>query len=290
MRGGVFPMIVSRLFIQSALVAVIGLEPLVADAVSLLPIQSVAVGESRPAHRVDEKHSESRQAIHQLHPEQIERSILRVLEQEMAGKVRAVHAVVIDPLDPMKVPSGDMSLRILPSGVEGGLGRRVFHIQVDMNGKSWQTIDAIADVSASIDAVVPTRAIQIDSVIDAEDITTHRVKLTDLDHQLMTDVKDVIGKSAVRPLQTNNPIRLGMLKRPNAVRKGDRVSIEARHGGLSIQVTGLAKSSGEIGQTATVINVDSGKELRAKIVGPGAVRVEFSPRLFARCGLAGQPF
>lgn len=268
-------MIVSRLFIQSALVAVIGLGPLVADAASLSPVQSVAIGESGSAHRVDAKLSESRQTIHRLHPEQIERSILRVLEQEMAGKVRAVHAVVIDPLDPMKVPSGDMSLRILPSGVEGGLGRRVFHIQVDMNGKSWQTIDAIADVSASIDAVVPTRAIQIDSVIDAEDITTHRVRLTDLDHQLLTDVKDVIGKSAVRPLQTNNPIRLGMLKRPNAVRKGDRVSIEARHGGLSIQVAGLAKSSGEIGQTATVINVDSGKELRAKIVGPGAVRVEF---------------
>ena len=144
-------MIVSRLFILSALVAVIGLGPLVADAASLSPIQSVAMGESGSAHRVDAKRSESRQTIHQLYPEQIERSILRVLEQEMAGKVRAVHAVVIDPLDPMKVPSGDMSLRILPSGVEGGLGRRVFHIQVDMNGKSWQTIDAIA-VSLRLDA------------------------------------------------------------------------------------------------------------------------------------------
>jgi flagella basal body P-ring formation protein FlgA len=130
-------------------------------------------------------------------------------------------------------------------------------------------------VSASIDAVVPTRVLQIDSVIEAEDVVVHRIKLTDLDHQLITNVTDVIGKSAARPLQTNNPIRLGMVKRPYAVRKGDRVSIEARRGGLSIQTVGVTKASGELGQSITVANVESGKELRAKVVGPGAVRVEY---------------
>jgi flagella basal body P-ring formation protein FlgA len=213
--------------------------------------------------------------VYQLDPAQIQRSILRVLEQEMAGKVRAIHAVIVDPLEPIKTPSGSIELRVSSNGLEEGLGRRAFHVQISMNGQPWQTIDAIADVSASIDAVVPTRVIQIDNVIDAEDLAIHRIKLTDLDHQLITDMKDVIGKSAARPLQTNNPIRLGMVKKPYAIRKGDRVSIEARHGGLSIQVVGLAKSSGEIGQTATVTNVDSGKELRAKVVGPGTVRVEY---------------
>jgi flagella basal body P-ring formation protein FlgA len=268
-------MTVPRSLMQSALVAVICLGPLMTEAASLRQAQAMLSGEDGPANRSVLRGIEPRPVLYQLHPDQIQRSILRVLEQEMAGKVRAIHAVVVNPLDSMKIPSGDISLRVSPNGLEEGLGRRAFHVQINMNGKSWQTIDAIADVSASIDAVVPTRVIQIDSVIDAEDVAIHRVKLTDLDHQLITDVKDVIGKSAVRPLQTNNPIRLGMVKKPYAIRKGDRVSIEARHGGLSIQVVGLAKSSGEIGQTATVTNVDSGKELRAKIVGPGVVRVEF---------------
>lgn len=262
-------------FMQSILLAVLCLGPLVTEAASLPQVQSVPVGEEGSAHRSVLKRSESKPPVHQLHPEQIQRSILRILEQEMAGKVRAIHAVVIDPLDPMKIPSGDIGLRVSPYGVEERLGRRAFHVQINMNGEPWQSIDAIADVSASIDAVVPTRVIQIDSVIEAEDVTIHRVKLTDLDHQLITNVTDVIGKSAARPLQTNNPIRLGMVKKPYAVRKGDRVSIEARHGGLSIQAVGVTKSSGELGQSVTVANVDSGKELRAKIVGPGAVRVEF---------------
>ena len=267
-------MIVPRSLTQSALVAVICFG-LMVEAASLKLVQAMPAGENGPAHRSVLKGIESRPTVHQLHPDQIQRSILRVLEQEMAGKVRAIHAVIVDPLEPIMTPSSDIGLKVSSGGVEEGLGRRAFHVQINLNGKSWQTIDAIADVSAFIDAVVPTRVIQIDNVIDAEDVAIHRIKLTDLDHQLITDVKDVIGKSAARPLQTNNPIRLGMVKKPYAIRKGDRVSIEARHGGLSIQVVGLAKSSGEIGQTATVTNVDSGKELRAKIVGPGAVRVEF---------------
>jgi flagella basal body P-ring formation protein FlgA len=245
------------------------------EAAALQQAQPAPAGETGPAHRSVLKPIELRPTVHQLAPEHIQRSILRVLEQEMAGKVRAIHAVVIDPLDPIKIPSGGLELRVSPNGLEEGLGRRAFHVQINMNGKPWQTIDAVADVSASIDAVVPTRVIQIDSVIDAEDVTVHRIKLTDLDHQLITNVKDVIGKSAARPLQTNNPIRLGMVKKPYVVRKGDRVSIEASHGGLSIQAVGVTKSSGELGQSVTVANVDSGKELRAKIVGPGAVRVEF---------------
>jgi flagellar basal body P-ring formation protein FlgA len=269
-------MTIPRSFTQLALVAFMGCGPFLAEAVGLSSPQPVSAGEvGGSEHRSGVKRSESRPTVHQLHPEQIQQSILRVLEQEMAGKVQAIHAVVIDPLDPMTIPSGEIGMRVSPNGAQEGLGRRGFLVQINMNGKPWQTIDAIADVSASIDAVVPTRVLQIDNVIDAEDVAVHRMKLTDLDHQLLTNLKDVIGKSVARPLQPNNPIRLGMLKKPYAVRKGDRVSIEARHGGLSIQVVGLAKSSGELGQTATVANVDSGKELRAKIVGPGAVRVEY---------------
>ncbi|NWF71992.1 MAG: flagellar basal body P-ring formation protein FlgA [Nitrospirae bacterium] len=268
-------MAVPRVCIQCTLLAVLCLGPLMTEAAALQQSQAVSVREAGSEDRSGVKRSESRLAVHQLHPEQIHRSIQRVLEQEMAGRVRAVHIAMVDPLDPMKVPSGAIDLRISSNGYGEGLGRRNFHVQVNINGKPWQTIDAIADVSASIDAVVPTRVLPIDTVLEAEDVTVHRVKLTDLDHQFIVDVRDVIGRSVARPLQTNNPIRLGMVKRPYAVRKGDRVSIEARRGGLSIQAVGVTRSSGEVGQTVTVANADSGKELRAKIVGPGAVRVEF---------------
>ena len=212
---------------------------------------------------------------HQLLPSDIQRGILRFLEQEMAGQVRAVQATMVDPLESIQLPPGSMGLTITPHGLDEGLGRRTFHVQINTNGRPWQTIDATADIGASIDAVVPIRVIKVDDLIEAEDLTIQRIKLRELNHQLATNLNDVIGKSAARPLQANLPIRLAMIKKPYAVHKGDHVAIEARHGGLLIQATGVTKSSGELGQSITVANLDSGKELRAKIVAPGVVRVEY---------------
>ena len=85
----------------------------------------------------------------------------------------------------------------------------------------------------------------------------------------------MIGKAAIRPLAAQSAIRITAVRRPFAVHKGDRVTIEARQGNLSIQTVGVTKSHGEMGQTITVSNVDSGKELRATVVAPGVVRVTF---------------
>jgi flagella basal body P-ring formation protein FlgA len=200
---------------------------------------------------------------------------MRFLEREMAGQVRAVHATMVDPQESIQVPAGSTGLTITSHGFDEGLGRRTFHVQINANGRFWQTIDATADIGASVDAVVPIRAIKADDLIEAEDLTIQRIKLREWNHQLATSLNDVVGKSAARPLQANMPIRLAMIKKPYAVRKGDRVAIEARHGGLLIQATGVTKASGELGQSITVANVDSGKELRAKIIAPGVVRVEY---------------
>ncbi|MGH7231772.1 MAG: flagellar basal body P-ring formation chaperone FlgA, partial [Nitrospiraceae bacterium] len=66
-----------------------------------------------------------------------------------------------------------------------------------------------------------------------------------------------------------------MLAQPYAVRRGDRVTIEARRGGLLIQASGVTKAAGFAGQTLTVTNQDSGKDISAKVVGPGVVQVDF---------------
>ncbi|HVG03279.1 MAG TPA: flagellar basal body P-ring formation chaperone FlgA, partial [Nitrospira sp.] len=111
--------------------------------------------------------------------------------------------------------------------------------------------------------------------IDVSDVATERIVLVDLKHPYVTNSADVVGKAAIRPLPAQSAIRTNAVRRPFAVHKGDRVTIEARQGNLSIQTVGVTKSHGEMGQTITVSNVDSGKELRATVVAPGVVRVSF---------------
>jgi flagellar basal body P-ring formation protein FlgA len=216
-----------------------------------------------------------RPVTRELAPDLIKKTIERYLEGEWAGRVKAVQVTVLEPSDPVRLPAGAIELQVTPPSSEEGLGRRMFHLSVRVNGKPWTVIDALTDVAALIDVVVPSRYLKAEELVDAEDLTSARIKIADLKHPYITDQEDVIGKSTARPLQADLPIRPAFLKKPFMIKKGDRVMIEARRGGLSIQTSGVTKSSGQVGQSIMVANLDSGRELRAKVVAPGLVQVEF---------------
>lgn len=210
----------------------------------------------------------------EFHPDLLKKTIEKYLEGEWGQRVTAVQVTVLEPSEPKRMPAGVIELRVLPSGDEG-LGRRLFRVAATADGKPWTVIETLTDVSAAVDVVAPARALKTDELIEAADLTTARTRVYDLKHPYITDAAEVIGKSAARPLQPDTPLRTTFLKKPFMVRKGDRVMIEARRGGLSIQTSGVTKSSGHVGDSIMVANVDSGRELRAKIVAPGLVQVEF---------------
>lgn len=210
-----------------------------------------------------------------LPAELVKKTIQKYLEGEWGRRVKEVQVAVLEPSDPVKVPPGIMDLRVVPGFNEEGLGRRMFQVSVAVNGKPWKTIEVLADVAAMIDAVVPNRFFRADEIVDAPDVRTVRMRINQLFHPFITDREEVIGKSAARPLPADIPLRAAFLKTPVIIKKGDRVMIEAKRGGLSIQTYGVTKASGHVGQTVMVGNLDSGRELRAKIVAPGLVQVEF---------------
>lgn len=210
-----------------------------------------------------------------LYPEQVRTAIHDYVLRELAGRVTDCQVALGDPQQPITVPSGTLDIQVSASRSDEPLGRRVFQIHLAVNGRFIKTLDATADIAAVLEVVVPVRLIKVDEQIESTDLSTDRVVLFDLRQPYATNPADVVGKAATRPLPPQSPIRLTAVRRPFAVHKGDRVTIEARQGGLSIQTVGITKSHGELGQTIIVSNVDSGKELRATIVGPGVVRVSF---------------
>ena len=211
----------------------------------------------------------------ELTSELIKKAIQQHLEGLWGHRVKDVQVVVLEPSDPMGSPPGIVELRVLPSTDEEGLGRHTFPVTVTANGKLWRTIEVLADVTAMIDAVVPNRFFRAEEILDATDLKTVRTRIYQLNHPFVTDRDEVVGKSASRPLPADTPLRQAFLKTPFLVKKGDRVTIEAKRGGLSIHTYGVTKASGHVGQTVMVANLDSGRELRAKIVAPGVVQVEF---------------
>lgn len=216
-----------------------------------------------------------RTAVSEVHPDLIRKVLQKHLEREWSRKIKAVHVTVLEPADPVMIPGAMVELHVNPSPMEEGLGRRVFHVEAVVNGKPRKTIQVVADIAAMIDAVVVTRFLKADELIEKGDLRTVGMRVHQLNHPFITDEEEVIGKSASRPLPPDTPLRPAFVKLPLVVKKGDRVLIEARRGGLSIRAYGVTKSSGQVGQTVMVANLDSGRELRAKVVAPSLVEVEF---------------
>ncbi|MBX3324916.1 MAG: flagellar basal body P-ring formation chaperone FlgA [Nitrospira sp.] len=216
-----------------------------------------------------------RPAMQELNAELLQGAIHRHLEHAWSQKVKTITVTVLDPAEPVPVPSGIIEFQVLSTSSDDGLGRRVFPVAVAVGGKAWKTIQVLADVSAMIDAIVPTRLLKTEELIDGVDLKTTRIRIQQWNHPFLTDRDEVIGKSAARPVPPETPLRAAFVKLPLVVKKGDRVMIEARRGGLSIQTYGITKSSGQVGQTIMVANLDSGREFRAKVVAPSLVQVEF---------------
>lgn len=246
-----------------------------AAAGSRADTRPVSVGSRSSDPGPNEKLGLGRPVVHELHTELIKEAIQKYLEREWGYRVKAVQVTLLAPSDPIRMPPGVVELHVVPSPSEEGLGRRVFRVAVATDGKPWKTIEAFTDVAAMIDVVVPNRYLRSEEPVDAEDLTVARIRIHDLKHPFVIDQEEVIGKITARPLQADTPLRPAYLKMPLMIKKGDRVMIEARKGGLSIQTSGVTKSSGQVGQTIMVTNLDSGRELRAKIVAPGLVQVEF---------------
>jgi flagella basal body P-ring formation protein FlgA len=225
--------------------------------------RSISSASRGPIHRATDAVVD-RVVVSEVNPDLIRKAIQKHLESEWGHKVKTVHVTVLEPADSVMIPGGTVELQVIPNSLEEGLGRRMFHVEAVANGKSRKTIQVIADIAAMIDAVVVTRFLKADELIDRSDLKTVGLRIQQVNHPFITDQGEVIGKSASRPLPPETPLRPAFVKPPLVIKKGDRVLIEARRGGLSIRANGVM-----------VTNLDSGRELRAKVVAPSLVEVEF---------------
>jgi flagellar basal body P-ring formation protein FlgA len=219
--------------------------------------------------------SEARARMQHVTPQHVQQAIVDYMRSHKDGTVADVQVRLLEPEQSVSLPGGTLDIRVLPVASTETYGRREFDVALSRNGNIIQTARASADIIALVDVAVATRLIKIDQTIEADDVTIARTPMTVAPRQYALNLDEVIGKRAARPIAPHVPINVSTLAQPYLVRKGDRVTIEAKRGRLQIQTIGIMKAVGQVGQTVTVTNQDSGKDLRAKVIGPGLVRVDF---------------
>lgn len=204
-----------------------------------------------------------------------EEAVYSALTRQYGRPQHRVSVRILFPNKPLKVQAGTRHLEVEELAGGARTGRRAFRVGLFIDRQYIKTINVVGEVRAQATVTAPTRWIKPREVMIAEDVTTMTVDVPSLAHDFILHPDEVIGKQVLRPLPPRQPIRKVMLDDPPIIHKGDRVMIEARRGGLVVQAVGLANAAGKSGDTISVKNTSSGREVIGTILRAGLVEVGF---------------
>jgi len=86
----------------------------------------------------------------------------------------------------------------------------------------------------------------------------------------LTQVADVAGYSAKRNIAASTVLSAGLIELPVLVRRGDRLGVSARSGGITVQINGEALGAARLGERVRVRNLQSGRIIDAVVTGNGS--------------------
>ncbi len=163
-----------------------------------------------------------------------------------------------------------LETRLPPSGRKTG---RVT-VGVRCNGTSPWSLYVPARVVLLAEVVVVQRALRRGQRIDESDLALEEHDLARQHRAYFTRIEDVAGKIADRAMQTGRILHPALLDDPLAIERGSRVNIIARIGGIQASMRGQALDNGSLGERIRIRNLDSKRELEARVVSAGTVRVD----------------
>ncbi len=121
--------------------------------------------------------------------------------------------------------------------------------------------------------VVASRALARDTVLAASDVRLANASTGSVPAGALHDPGLAVGRLLRRPVDEGQAIVVPLLAAPAVVRRGQQVSVEARTGGLTVSVAGVARRDGALGDTIEVESGTSGRIVEAVVRSAKSVEV-----------------
>lgn len=197
------------------------------------------------------------------------------VKEELSGPGRKVHSVKAHVPERYRTPEDFDSLDIhIPR--QNRRGDRLFvSVSFSRDGEVVSRMNLVTTVRIDMDVVVAARDIDRGKIIGEEDIEVKTMPAGVGYSRYVTDPEKAVGQQVDRDIRAGSRLVKGQLERPKLVRSGDIVTMVADSGAMQITVLGRAQQDGDKGEWIKVVNIDSKKAVNARIIGPGAVMVEF---------------
>lgn len=177
----------------------------------------------------------------------------------------------ISPLDP-RLSLADCPAPLQTEARDNSRGGRV-NVKVSCTTGSPWTLYVPADINIYRPVLVLAGPVPKGTVLGSGHLVLQERNINSLDGGYFSDMAEVAGMVAKRPLLPGQPLLASQLEPPLLVRKGDAVNVTANSGGLTIKAAGIALADGRAGEQIRVRNRTSNRIVDARVAGPGQVEV-----------------
>jgi flagella basal body P-ring formation protein FlgA len=175
----------------------------------------------------------------------------------------------------LTLPCGRLSWEIQDRGEEDFAGDISRVISFSVDGRIYRKVPVSCRILVSRKVIKTVRKIARGQVIGPQDLVEVTEQSIRSDRNDVIHLNQITGRRAARSLQAGQTVTRGMVEIPPTVRKGDRVIIKAESSSVVVSALGKVMEDGRSGEQVRVINVSSGKQIFATVLGPGQVRVSF---------------
>ena len=135
------------------------------------------------------------------------------------------------------------------------------------------TVYVTVTVESQISVLILKHPVARDARLTSDDVTVEPRKVTGLTTVFLTDVSDLHGRTAQRPLAMGTTLTMDMFKADLVIQHGQEVTLVAAAGGIEVRATGRALADAASGARVKVQNLSSMKVVEGVVDGPDLVRV-----------------
>ncbi len=181
----------------------------------------------------------------------------------------------------LPVPKGTLSFQqagLSGSALAGASAPLLWKGRVVFDEKRTVSFWASVKVRMRQEGFFAAQPIPQGKLLEKEDLLWETRMVPFLAPQPVLDLTAVEGLEARRSIPAGAPILIGALNRPRAVEPGQIVQLRIQSGAAQIGAEAKAITGGRIGDSILVMNVQSGKRVKARVQSKGLVTVELEGR------------
>ena len=207
--------------------------------------------------------------------EEIKESVTSYIRQktENLGYEIRIKRISLNPLP--KLPDGTLEYEVIAPRQWEGWGAVNLAVLARLGDRVVANTSLRVEVEAFADMVVTLRQLDHGTIISSSDVALQKRDIAAVSGKFTGNIADVVGKVARTTFKANSVLRSELLEKVPLVKSGQMITIVAENAVMKVSVAGKARSSGAEGDLIMVQNLNSLKEIQARVLNSTTVQVGF---------------